>query len=73
MLECDWCGQPSDDVQTYTVRVDGGQAWEIDLDAKHAEPILKLAKKGRVIDNSARRGNSMRTLEGRIRGLPREA
>jgi hypothetical protein len=43
---CDVCGEPGDDVRTYSIGTDG-QHWEIDLDEKHAEPLLKIAHKGR--------------------------
>lgn len=69
VTRCDACGEPGDDVRTYTVRTDG-EAWEIDLDLKHAEALLKIARKGRSVTVLGAGRSGTRQLERRIRAVP---
>lgn len=69
VTRCDVCGTADDTVRTYTVKTDG-TTWEVDLDEKHAEPILKVARKGREVANLSRVRNPNKTLEQRIRNAP---
>ena len=69
ITSCDACGIAGDDVRTYTVRTDG-QAWEVDLDDKHAEALLKIAQKGRPVTVLGAGRGGTRQLERRIRALP---
>lgn len=69
---CDRCGEPGDDVRTYTLRLDG-TAWEIDLDEKHAKTVTlaEMMEVGRQLDSGIRRGGNS-SLDHRIRGVPTE-
>lgn len=69
ITSCDACGEASEDVRTYTVRTDG-EAWEVDLDDKHAEALLKIARKGRSVTVLGAGRSGTRQLERRIRAVP---
>lgn len=69
ITSCDSCGEPGDDVRTYTVRTDG-HAWEIDLDDKHAEALLRIARRGRPVTVLGAGRSGTRQLERRIRAVP---
>lgn len=68
VTKCDKCGEPGDDVRTYTLRLDGS-VWEADLDERHAKTVTVLAfmSLGRVIESGPRRPATA-SLEKRIRG-----
>lgn len=67
LTTCDACGEPGEDVRTYTVRTEGA-GWEVDLDNKHAEALLKVARKGRELGPSTVTSDRFtRALESRIR------
>lgn len=69
VTRCDICGEPGDDVRTYTVRTDS-LAWELDLDDRHAENLLKIARKGRSVAVPVSGRSGTRQLERRIRAVP---
>lgn len=69
VTKCDKCGEPGDDVRTYTVRYDA-RTFEVDLDAKHAKPLLDLIVLGREVESGVRRVPDTRSLERRIRNAP---
>lgn len=69
VTRCDVCGTADETVRTYTIRTDG-KTWEVDLDEKHALPILKVAQKGREVANLSRVRDPNRSLEQRIRNAP---
>jgi hypothetical protein len=72
VTKCDKCGEPGDDVKTYTLRLDG-KTVEIDLDDKHAKTvtITSAFSLGRVLTTGAKQGGASTTsLERRIRGIP---
>lgn len=72
ITSCDVCGTPESDdtpIRTYSIRTDG-TTYEVDLDEKHAAPILKIAQKGREVANLSRVRDPNRALEQRIRNTP---
>jgi hypothetical protein len=71
VTKCDECGNPGDDVRTYTIRLDG-QAWEIDLDQEHlgTVTIAHAMEIGRALDPGIRRPGGNHDLERRIRNKP---
>lgn len=72
VTKCDKCGEPGEDVKTYTLRLDG-KTVEIDLDDKHAKTvtITSAFALGRVLTTGTRPGGpSTSGLERRIRGIP---
>lgn len=72
VTKCDKCGQPGEDVDTYTIRLPEGSTLELDLDLEHAKPLLDLAELGRPVQTGGvrRQDGNHSQLEGRIRGLP---
>ncbi len=69
VTKCDVCGNPGEDVRTYTIRYDD-HTWEVDLDAQHAGPLMKIVAKGRESEVPTRRPQDVRALERRIRNQP---
>lgn len=75
VTRCDVCREASEDVQTWTVRVDG-QVWEVDIDKKtdkaHSLPLSKLVLLGRVTETASRKQGDNRFLERRVRNVVKE-
>lgn len=69
ITSCDVCGTADDTVRTFTIKEDG-KTWEVDLDERHAAPILKVAQKGREVANLGRVRDPNKALEQRIRNAP---
>lgn len=66
LVLCDVGGEP--EAESWTL-IQGERRWEVDVCAKHAAPLLKIAEKGRsIMDPSAPRSRVLRTLDKTYRG-----
>ena len=68
---CDKCGETP--AESFTV-IYGSDRWLVDLCERHGKPILDLRKVAQVEpESSGRRSATQRSLDARVRNLPRKA